>query len=71
MFSFMSKYIPYFGSEWSFASFKISEYNMKTVFGADPDTIIIITLGKKSWYNYYIEGNYYMVKFDAEKGGNA
>jgi hypothetical protein len=44
---------------------------MKTVFGADPDTIIIITLGKKSWYNYYIEGNYYMVKFDAEKGGNA
>jgi len=46
--------VPYFDSEWSFATFSIRDIKTKVAFGPNPNTIIIVSY----------EGSYYACSFD-------
>ena len=57
---FMSFMLPYFDAEWSFAQFKVQDSKTKVAFGAEENTLIIISY----------DGNYYKITFDPINGGD-
>eukprot|EP00744_Colponema_vietnamica_P004471 GILI01006669.1.p1 GENE.GILI01006669.1~~GILI01006669.1.p1 ORF type:complete len:376 (-),score=77.57 GILI01006669.1:360-1487(-) len=59
-FSFMKSLFPsYFGSEWSFAQFRVPEVRSICVFGAERNSIIVVSA----------DGSYYKAVFDPANGG--
>lgn len=58
--SFMSGVLPaYFKSEWSFAQFRVPETRTIVAFGADENSIIVVSA----------DGSFYKAMFDPDKGG--
>jgi len=54
------KLVPYFGNQWSYATFKISDSKAFCAFGDDGWTLIVVT----------IDGNYYEAEIPKQKGQN-
>jgi hypothetical protein len=56
---FLGSVIPILGSEWSFAQLRITDTKCNVIF-VGPNTIVAVST----------QGNYYMAKFNPEKGGD-
>jgi len=56
---FLKFVMPYFDSEWSFAKFRVPESRTKVGFGAEPNSIVVISYS----------GLYYHAAFDPVEGG--